>query len=238
MKPKIVTYAIPLKEYKKIIIKTIKELTKVSIKEIRLQVDVPYIEFNVKTLSNDQIKKFLLKELEIGNYTDWEEFTLKILSSSLGVPYEEINIDYSDNLLNVIIQIPYYCFYHKILEDVKQTLEGKNNFKKTMEIISNTSEISIEEDKMIEDFFNASKFFVQPNKTQHEKYECYLWDDYHKKDIKKEIERLQSLNNHIYTLIDEEGIGTIVPGAKYVNRIGYFISQEKIIIPESGLRYW
>ncbi len=58
-------------------------------------------------------------------------------------------------------------------------------------------------------------------------------------NIPKVKERLITLNlndYYIYTIIDEDNEGYIIPGKKFINRIGYLISSKNVKI--DTIRIW
>lgn len=90
----------------------------------------------------------------------------------------------------------------------------------------------------LDDFLNNE--FIKP-KSKSNSYEPdkFVWDDFKElAEYKKEIGQENFDKLYFYTLIECEDNQTwIIPGYRYINRMGYFISKNKINIVEDGIRY-
>lgn len=101
-----------------------------------------------------------------------------------------------------------------------------------------TSDITTEEGIALDQFYESLKSHgLLPNKDSTGEQGCYefLWEDFRVLNARIPHEIRSSL--FWYTLIEEEGIGWVVEGARFVNRIGYFIAKEKLDVGD-GIRYW
>ncbi|GEM_PF-3253005 len=63
---------------------------------------------------------------------------------------------------------------------------------------------------------------------------AYMWDDL--TEFKERLITLNLNDYYIYTIIDEDNEGYIIPGKKFINRIGYLISSKNVKI--DTIRIW
>ncbi len=89
------------------------------------------------------------------------------------------------------------------------------------------------DDEAIDNFFNSSTFLVPEGKEDEDEPSKYLFEDY---DLVRRTLCAQP-ELYSYTLIEEDGEAYIIDGYHFVNRMGYFISDTKIEMPES-IRYF
>ena len=84
-------------------------------------------------------------------------------------------------------------------------------------------------------WFEGGEFLVAPGLENEGAPHCYFWDDFDA--VSKLIKENPSYS--IYTLIDAEGGGWIIPGYRFVNRMGYFISKTHVPLEDGEeLMYW
>ena len=100
------------------------------------------------------------------------------------------------------------------------------------------NEMTDEQYEILEKFFEDNeKYFIVPADNQNIELlrERFKWDDF--KMVNEVTKNLPDI--HVYTVIDcEDEEAWLVEGKKLVNRIAYYLTVEKIEIPEEGLRYW
>lgn len=83
------------------------------------------------------------------------------------------------------------------------------------------NEMTPQEDKIVEEFFERGQFIVNPdNYYEDEEYVCYFWEDMQKASQFV----VENPDVHIYTLVEAEDNMYIVPGMKMVNRFANLIS--------------
>lgn len=89
----------------------------------------------------------------------------------------------------------------------------------------------------LDDFFESAKFLPAPGLEKEEPPHKYLWDDFDavKKELKKAEEAGEKI--YIYTLIEENNAAYIFEGYSFINRIGYFLSNNPADYKEP-IRYW
>lgn len=80
--------------------------------------------------------------------------------------------------------------------------------------------------------------FIVPDGTELDPEEAYhhqlLWEDF-----KEACEISNREGIYSYTVVECDGEEAwLIEGWHYVNRIGYYLTNKKIDIPEEGLRYW
>jgi len=101
-----------------------------------------------------------------------------------------------------------------------------------------TSTMTTEEEVALDQLYEGlKKHGLLPNEDSTGEQGVYefLWEDFRVLDARLPHEIRSSL--FWYTLIEEDGIGWVVEGARFVNRIGYFVSKEKLDVGD-GIRYW
>ena len=101
-----------------------------------------------------------------------------------------------------------------------------------------TSTMTTEEGVALDQLYEGlKKHGLLPNEDSAGEQGVYefLWEDFRELDVRLPQEIRSSL--FWYTLIEEDGIGWVVEGARFVNRIGYFVSKEKLDVGD-GIRYW
>lgn len=89
----------------------------------------------------------------------------------------------------------------------------------------------------IDQFFASANFLVEPGKEIEDPPHKFLWEDFDavRNMLLQARERNESL--FVYTLIEEDGEGYIDQGYLRINRMGYFLADKLIPMPEL-LRYW
>ena len=101
-------------------------------------------------------------------------------------------------------------------------------------------EMTEEQETLLNDFFvNNLNNFIIPNENQeldHEEsyHHQLLWEDF-----KAACEMSNREGIYVYTVVECDGEEAwLTEGWHLVNRIGYYLTNKKIEIPEEGLRYW
>lgn len=101
-----------------------------------------------------------------------------------------------------------------------------------------TSTMTTEEGAALDQLYEGLKkhgFLPNEDSTGEQGVYEFLWEDFQEMNVK--LPRGEREGLFWYTLIEDEGIGWVVEGARFVNRIGYFISKEKLDVGD-GIRYW
>lgn len=92
-----------------------------------------------------------------------------------------------------------------------------------------------EDEDRLDEVFEKGQFILAPDADPRSEPSCYLWEDF--KAAQKFAE--ENSDVHVYTLIEAEGRGYIVPGARWVNRFAYMLAVHDAGIPEDGeVRFW
>lgn len=98
------------------------------------------------------------------------------------------------------------------------------------------SMLSIEDEKLLDEFFKDEKLFIRVEGTDDDAFfnEKYFFDDF------KEAKEIASKPGiYTYTVVtDEDDTAWLIDGWHFANRVGYYFTTQKLSIPEEGLRYW
>lgn len=105
----------------------------------------------------------------------------------------------------------------------------------TMNSSNEDEMMSLEEEAKLENFFDSGQWIVAPGREKEDEYNCYFWENYSEALTFYE----ENPDVFIYTLLEAEGKGYIVKGARYVNREAYLIGLNDIDLGEDGeVRVW
>jgi hypothetical protein len=97
-----------------------------------------------------------------------------------------------------------------------------------------------EEEKKKEEFFEKGQFIVAPEYLKYagnepDNLSYLLWEDF--EEARKFAEENPDI--HVYTLLDADGHGVIVKGARWVNRFAYLLSVNDVGLSEDDeVRFW
>jgi len=86
-------------------------------------------------------------------------------------------------------------------------------------------------------FFESATFLIAPGKENEEPPHKFMWDDFDAVNARLRKAEANNETIHVYTLTEESGEGYIDAGYLRVNRIGYFLADKLIPMPEA-IRYW
>lgn len=95
--------------------------------------------------------------------------------------------------------------------------------------------MSKEDEDRLNEVIRKGQFIVAPDGDPDAEPSCYLWEDFKAAQTFAE----ENSDVHVYTLIEAEGMGFIVPGARLVNRFAYMLSVDDAGIDEDEeVRFW
>lgn len=94
-------------------------------------------------------------------------------------------------------------------------------------------DLTPEQEDRIDYFFDAADCILSPERDTDEGISCFYWEDF--SAALKFYE--ENPDVHIYTVLEVDGKGYIVNGARYVNRFAYLIAVNNPRI-EDEIRIW